>query len=109
MKTAICAGLAVAILVVGIICIAQSGVVGAWWPPHFVDHIYAVMALTPQHTYINLSKRPERRRDYLANESTPEQVGSIAENFATAYSIPNEIALTKWPPPNVIEGTSVSC
>lgn len=33
---------------------------------HWLDQIFAVMALTPQHTYQVLTKRPERMRDYLA-------------------------------------------
>src|SRR3954467_3279329 len=31
-----------------------SDAFGEWWPVEFVDKLYAAMALTPQHTYINL-------------------------------------------------------
>jgi protein gp37 len=39
---------------------SMSDAFGEWWPLEFVDKLYAVMSATPQHTYINLSKRPER-------------------------------------------------
>ena len=41
---------------------SMSDAFGEWWPDGFIDQLYAVMALTPRHTYINLSKRPDRRR-----------------------------------------------
>ncbi len=34
-------------------------------PFEFIDRVFAVMALTPQHTYQVLTKRPERMRRYL--------------------------------------------
>lgn len=36
-------------------------------PDEWIDQVFAVMALTPQHTFQVLTKRPERMRDYLAN------------------------------------------
>ena len=33
-------------------------------PFEFIDRVFAVMALTPQHTYQVLTKRPERMREY---------------------------------------------
>jgi protein gp37 len=35
-------------------------------PFDFIDQVFAVMALTPQHTYQVLTKRPERMAEYLA-------------------------------------------
>lgn len=34
-------------------------------PDGFLDQIFAVMALAPQHTFMVLSKRPERMREYM--------------------------------------------
>lgn len=34
-------------------------------PDAFIDQVFAVMALCPQHTFQILTKRPERMRDYL--------------------------------------------
>lgn len=35
-------------------------------PDDYIDRVWAVMALTPQHTYQILTKRPERMREYLS-------------------------------------------
>ena len=37
-------------------------------PDEFIDHVFAVMALAPQHTFQVLTKRPERMRLYMENE-----------------------------------------
>jgi protein gp37 len=34
-------------------------------PDEWIDRVFAVMALAPQHTFLVLSKRPARMRDYL--------------------------------------------
>ena len=34
-------------------------------PDEFIDKVFAVMALTPQHSYQVLTKRPERMREYV--------------------------------------------
>lgn len=36
-------------------------------PDAFIDRVFAVMALCPQHTFQVLTKRPERMRDYLSS------------------------------------------
>lgn len=38
-------------------------------PDEWIDRIFAVMALAPQHTFQVLTKRPERMRKYLAHTS----------------------------------------
>ena len=37
-------------------------------PDEFIDKVFAVMALTPQHTYQVLTKRPERMREYMGDD-----------------------------------------
>lgn len=37
-------------------------------PDAFLDRVFAVMALSPQHTFQVLTKRPERMRDYLSED-----------------------------------------
>jgi protein gp37 len=90
---------------------SMSDAFGEWWPDEFIDQLYAVMALSPQHTYINLSKRPERRRNYLV---APEiELGRRDEIEATIdqFHLNGEPRARHfvWPLPNVIEGVSVSC
>lgn len=36
-------------------------------PDEFIDQVFAVMALSPRHTFQLLTKRPERMREYLGN------------------------------------------
>lgn len=76
-------------------------------PDEFIDKVFAVMALTPQHTYLLLTKRPERMRAYLAalavdvqNWPLPGEKGS--ERIRTATLIQSAI----WPLPNVWLGVS---
>jgi protein gp37 len=77
-------------------------------PFEYVDHVFAVMALTPQHTYQILTKRPERMAEYFS-EMPWERVFHIGEISQLAY-------INRWskknnnpnfPLPNVWLGTSV--
>ena len=43
-------------------------------PDEYIDQVFAVMALSPQHTFQVLTKRPERMRDYVSDPSTPFRV-----------------------------------
>lgn len=58
--------------------------------------IFDVMGRAPQHTYLILTKRPERMRDVLAAAADP----AVARAFEKTYSQP-------WPPPNWWFGVSI--
>src|SRR5690348_8356514 len=45
---------------------SMTDLFGEWVPEEMIDRVFAVMALTPHHTYQVLTKRPERMRDYFA-------------------------------------------
>jgi len=62
-------------------------------PDEVIDKVFAVMALTPHHTYQVLTKRPERMRDYLL------------EGFGNSEE-PSLIIKTR-PLPNVWLGVSI--
>lgn len=88
---------------------SMSDAFGEWWPIEFVHKIYAVMALSPQHTLINLSKRPERRRRYLDDAATEDAINLAMEQLAPAHWCKRELQdYGGLPLKNVIEGTSVS-
>jgi len=83
-------------------------------PDEFLDRVFAVMALTPQHTYQVLTKRPERMREYLSDGSWDEDEPDEVRNRVLSemdritvesgeYMHPNP----GWPLPNVWLGTSV--
>jgi protein gp37 len=54
-------------------------------PFEFVDKVFAVMALTPQHTYQILTKRPERMAEYMDRfYGEGGRLESIMENIRTS-------------------------
>lgn len=82
-------------------------------PFEFVDKVFAVMALTPQHTYQILTKRPDRMAEY-----TSVGFGRIADRIiamrresgdrCVVVPLPNiPPGRQWWPLPNVWLGTSV--
>lgn len=80
-----------------------------------IDKIFAVMALTPQHTYQVLTKRPQRMRDYFKNleRLAAENECDTPADFLLSYSIRDEDwplarkSFPTWPLPNVWLGVSV--
>lgn len=82
-------------------------------PFDFIDRVFAVMALAPQHVFQVLTKRPERMQKWLHRvtelvEAMPSGDYRIAEEFphlATSLAYPNTDHA--WPLPNVWIGVSV--
>ena len=72
-------------------------------PFEYIDKVFAVMALTPQHTYQCLTKRPERMREYMSDLQTPFRVARHIQSGAQwSYELPFE-----WPLPGVWAGVTV--
>lgn len=67
-------------------------------PDEWIDQVFAVMALAPQHTFQVLTKRPERMRAYLANAEMEIRDSVKYDPAAETLS---------WPLPNVWLGVSV--
>lgn len=91
-------------------------------PDEFLDRVFAVMALTPQHTYQVLTKRTERMREYMGDPATPHRVarGESAYRIAQDYPVSDTQVRNiitgaqwsaelpfEWPLPSVWAGTSV--
>ncbi|KKM72097.1 hypothetical protein LCGC14_1423980 [marine sediment metagenome] len=93
-------------------------------PDEFIDQVFAVMALCPQHTFQILTKRPERMAEYFSGTGvaprgiecpTKNHVLNVADriawrNFPRQFerleqSVKN--GAFKWPIPNVWLGVSV--
>lgn len=76
-------------------------------PFDFIDEVFAVMALCPQHTFQILTKRPERAEEYFLHSrdtlgnKTDERVSMEAEDIGGERHQP-----LRWPLPNVWLGTS---
>lgn len=92
-------------------------------PDAWLDEVFAVMALAPQHLYQVLTKRPARMRDYLSDAGVIRRVYETVCDMAVAMRLnvtliadrtdePNappgrRIYLGQWPLANVWLGTSV--
>lgn len=86
-------------------------------PDEWIDRIFAVMALCPQHTFQVLTKRSARMRAYLSTGrahpvalealSVTLQCYSVNSNVGKGIIIQGDIAhLKDWPLPNVWLGVS---
>ena len=92
-------------------------------PDEWIDRVFAVMALSPQHAFQVLTKRPKRMRDYCNDQATPERVYDLVCDMALTghanviliapgideMEAPKgtRVRLGVWPPPNVWLGVSV--
>jgi protein gp37 len=101
---------------------SMTDLFGDWVEDRMLDLIFAVMALTPQHTYKILTKRPERQRDYI-NGARARFASEILGTYEMIYNAmgwlgrknlrdphPYRKAFPQgmpWPLPNVQLGTSV--
>lgn len=80
-------------------------------PDAFIDQVFAVMALCPQHTFQVLTKRPKRMHGYLTATDVEVRVldGARQELVQTragdSYPCPTDYP--GWPVPNVWLGVSV--
>lgn len=89
-------------------------------PDAWIDRVFAIMALCPHHTFQVLTKRPDRMRAYLNDETRPPRIQvegfpayreaffSGEHQFGSIYF--NEDEMTwhmQWPLPNVWLGVSV--
>lgn len=93
-------------------------------PDAFLDKIFAVMALCPQHTFPILTKRAERMQHYLSAPGRREAIARAAGAFPARHSLdwvradgrdgttrggdPDERTqwLPRWPLPNVHVGVT---
>ena len=84
---------------------SQPDLFGEWWPDEWIDKVFAVMALAPQHIFQVLTKRPERMRAYLSKATVRHHV---CAGDGCPYC--SDSGLTAWslaPYPNVWLGVSV--
>jgi len=84
-------------------------------PDEWIDRVFAVMALAPQHTFQILTKRANRMREYAerADESLQELDGLCTSGGIAAKEVhrgarwwQNKKSVPRWPLPNVWLGVS---
>lgn len=82
-------------------------------PEEFLDALFAAMAVSPEHVFQVLTKRPHRAAEYLAS---PGRAGSVAAETARGTDYPHDPPwpfvrpddlAARWPLPNVWIGTSI--
>lgn len=76
-----------------------------------IDQVFAVMALSPQHTFQVLTKRPERMLKYLTDETLEARRGhllaGVGERIELAmFDLDPDAGEVAWPLPNVWLGVS---
>ncbi len=77
-------------------------------PFEFIDKVFAIMALTPQHTYQVLTKRPERMKEYAATDNRIGLIAAAAQHLMWDDTLKGNLAFPlDYPLPNVWLGTSV--
>jgi len=76
-------------------------------PFEFIDKVFAIMAMAPQHTFQILTKRPERMRDYLTAEREHLVKGRAWEMLGHMPKRSNLCMAAPWPLPNVHLGVSI--
>jgi protein gp37 len=84
-------------------------------PDEFIDQVFAVMALCPQHTFQVLTKRAQRMRGYMTASSRPAALDvalgwavGVANRSRKCVVQPNAPGgVEDWPLPNVWLGVSV--
>ena len=93
-------------------------------PDAFLDRVFGIMALCPQHTFLVLTKRAARMQRYLSTPGRREAIAGAADGFPATHPIdwvradggesierggdPNEETswLPRWPLPNVHVGVT---
>ena len=115
---------------------SMTDIAGSWVPDAWLDAIWAVMALAPQHTYQVLSKRPTRLKAYLCDPRAPYRIAqaidrlqvaearTLREGGLTQQAIADRLGVSRplislieseqvwplpiaWPLPNVWVGVSI--
>jgi protein gp37 len=82
----------------------MSDLFGDWVSDEWIDRCFAVMAMTPQHRHIVLTKRPWRMSSYLKS-ARPRIAAAQSKAWARAATGESDLL---WPLPNVWLGYSAS-
>lgn len=88
---------------------SMTDLFGAFHSDEWIDKVFAIMALCPQHTFQVLTKRSTRMRYYMTGLKRDEAItGPTMEIIAEARKImPSHLYnMTDWPLPNVHLGVS---
>jgi len=74
-------------------------------PDAFIAQVFTTMALVPRHTFMILTKRPQRMQRLLRDERFQEEIGALG--WPNPLTGAQRAGPTPWPLPNVWLGVSV--
>lgn len=80
-------------------------------PEEWIDRVFAIMVLSPQHTFQILTKWPERMRVYLSHQLRQKHIAHKVGKMVDARGFDGDVASDAildgpWPPPNVWLGVT---
>lgn len=75
---------------------SMTDLFGEWVSDEMIDKIFAVMALTPRHTYQIATKRPARMRAYMTHDDGYGRWGFIEHQARKIAAIPRGITLAHY-------------
>lgn len=104
----------------GVFPCSMTDIFGDWVKDEWLDRIFAVMALCPQHRFALLAKRPKRMREYLSDPETPKRIADQITDISVDHRIQEDsrplivagpphapfVTLANWPLPNVWLGVT---
>ena len=85
-------------------------------PDEFIDRVFAAIAMSPQHTFQVLTKRPERMRSYMTTNNRQAyiekaRVKMLSDRQGSQYINPDKVfggnVWRRWSLPNVWLGVSI--
>ena len=85
---------------------SMTDLYGEWVSDEWLDRIKAVQALTPHHTYIELTKRSGRMREYANADDVDDRIDEICHELPGALDETWHYPAA-WPIPNIWLGVSV--
>lgn len=92
---------------------SMTDLFGEFVPDAFIDRIFAVMALSPQHTFIVLTKRAKRMREWFTTDRPKIlndliiRPGGVPDGWSHHAAFVQRDGIHGWPLPNVWLGVSV--
>lgn len=75
-------------------------------PEKFIAKVFAIMDLARQHTYLVLTKRPERMRSLISDEDFQFHVGWFQSQAVREFGLPEPDRIGPWPLGNVWVGVT---
>jgi protein gp37 len=93
---------------------SMTDLFGEWVPDEWIDKVFAVMALAPQHTFQVLTKRSARLLEYFQGIQDGDgfrvrspYIFDAVDVLCSQYRLGARPAIIDWPLPNVWLGVSV--